>query len=178
MLIVADSKIPYLKGVFEPYADVRYLDPGEFTPETVRDADALIIRTRTKCDAALLEHSRVGIIASATIGMDHVDARWCSTHGIVGTNAAGCNAASVAQYMTSALLRLSLRHNVDLRGKTLGIVGCGHVGTKVAAAAAALGMNVLLNDPPRAEREGADGFVDLETIQRERSEERRVGKEC
>ena len=167
MLIVADSKIPFLRGVFEPYADVRYLEPDEFTPETVRDADALIIRTRTKCDAALLEHSRVSVIATATIGMDHIDAPWCMRHGIIYENAAGCNAASVAQYMTSALLRISLRHNVDLRGRTLGIVGCGHVGTNVAAAAAALGMNLLVNDPPRARREGNDGFVSLERIQQE-----------
>ncbi len=167
MLIVADSKIPYLKGVFEPCADVRHLDPREITPETVRDADALIIRTRTKCDAALLEHSRVSVIATATIGIDHIDLDWCGKRGIVCRNAAGCNAASVAQYMTSALLRVSLRHNVDLRGKTLGVVGCGHVGSKVAAAAYALGMNVLVNDPPRARREGPSGFVTLETIQNE-----------
>ena len=165
MLIVADSKIPFLKGVFEPYADIRYLDPGEIMPETVRDADALIVRTRTKCDAALLEHSRVSMIATATIGMDHIDANWCSRQGIQCCNAAGCNAASVAQHMTSALLRISLRHGVDLRGKTIGIVGCGHVGTKVAAAASMLGMNVLVNDPPRAEREGNAGFVTLEQIQ-------------
>ena len=167
MLIVADSKIPYLKGVLEPCADVRHLDPREITPETVRDADALIIRTRTKCDAALLEHSRVSVIATATIGIDHIDLDWCGKRGIVCRNAAGCNAASVAQYMTSALLRVSLRHNVDLRGKTLGVVGCGHVGSKVAAAAHALGMNVLVNDPPRARREGPSGFVTLETIQNE-----------
>lgn len=167
MLIVADSKIPYLKGVLEPCADVRHLDPREITPETVRDADALIIRTRTKCDAALLEHSRVSVIATATIGIDHIDLDWCGKRGIVCRNAAGCNAASVAQYMTSALLRVSLRHNVDLRGKTLGIIGCGHVGSKVAAAAYALGMNVLVNDPPRARREGPSGFVTLETIQNE-----------
>ena len=167
MLIVADSKIPYLEGVFEPYADIRYLDPGEFTPETVHNADALIIRTRTKCDAALLEHSRVSVIATATIGMDHIDTRWCIRHGIIVENAAGCNAASVAQYMASALLRVSLRHGVDLKRKTLGIVGCGHVGTNVAAAAAALGMNVLVNDPPRAEREGSDTFVSIKQIQQE-----------
>ena len=167
MLIVADSKIPYLKGVLEPCANVRHLDPREITPETVRDADALIIRTRTKCDAALLEHSRVSVIATATIGIDHINLDWCGKRGIVCRNAAGCNAASVAQYMTSALLRVSLRHNVDLRGKSLGVVGCGHVGSKVAAAAYALGMNVLVNDPPRARREGPSGFVTLETIQNE-----------
>ena len=167
MLILADSKIPFLRGVLDPYADVQYLDPGEFTPETVRDADALVIRTRTKCDAALLEGSRVSVIATATIGTDHIDMDWCGKRGIVCKNAAGCNAASVAQYMTSALLRMSLRHGVDLKGKTLGVIGCGHVGTKVAAAAYALGMNVLVNDPPRARREGPSGFVELETIQRE-----------
>jgi len=167
MLILADSKIPFLRGVLEPYADVRYLNPGEFTPETVRDADALIIRTRTKCDGALLEDSRVSVIATATIGIDHIDLDWCNKRGIICRNAAGCNAASVAQYMTSALLRMSIRHGVELRGKTLGVIGCGHVGTKVAAAAHALGMNLLLNDPPRARREGPSGFVDLETIQRE-----------
>ena len=167
MLIVADSKIPYLEGVFEPYANMCYLDPGKITPETVRDADALIVRTRTKCDAALLEHSRVGIVATATIGTDHIDTDWCNLHGIFCRNAAGCNAASVAQYMTSTLLRVSLRHNVELRRKTIGIVGCGNVGTKVAAAAAALGMNVLLNDPPRVRREKLTGFVELETIQSE-----------
>ena len=167
MLILADSKIPFLRGVLEPCADVRYLDPGEFTTETVRDADALIIRTRTKCDAALLEHSRVAVIATATIGTDHIDLDWCARRGIICENAAGCNAASVAQYMTSALLRMSLRHGVVLRGKTLGVIGCGHVGSKVAAAAYALGMNVLVNDPPRARREGPSGFVELETIQRE-----------
>ena len=167
MLIVADSKIPFLNSVFEPYADVRYLDPGEITPETVCDADALIIRTRTKCAATLLDGSRVSMIATATIGTDHIDAAYCAAHGIEWTGAPGCNAASVAQYMTSALLRVSLRHNVDLRGKTLGVIGCGNVGTKVAAAAAALGMNVLVNDPPRAEREGNTGFVPLERIQQD-----------
>ena len=167
MLIVADSKIPYLEGVFEPYADMRYLDPGEITPETVRDADALIIRTRTRCAAPLLDGSRVSMIATATIGTDHIDAAYCAVHGIEWTGAPGCNASSVAQYVTSALLRVSFRHNVDLRRKTIGIVGCGNVGTKVAAAAAALGMNVLVNDPPRAEREGNVGFVPLERIQQD-----------
>ena len=167
MLIAADSKIPFLKGVFEPFADVRYLDPAGFTPETIRGADALVIRTRTKCAAPLLDGSRVAMIATATIGADHIDAPYCAAHGIEWTNAPGCNAASVAQYVTSALLRISIRHDVALRGKTLGVVGCGNVGSKVAAAAAALGMNVLVNDPPRAEREGESGFVSLERIQQD-----------
>jgi len=167
MLIVADSKIPFLDGVFDPFAEVRLLPPDRIDAAAVRDADALVIRTRTKCDAALLEHSRVSMIATATIGTDHIDPAFCAAHGIEWTGAPGCNAASVAQYMTSALLRVSLRHDLDLRGKTLGVVGCGNVGSKVAAAAAALGMNVLVNDPPRAEREGSAGFVPLEELRRQ-----------
>ncbi len=167
MLIVADSKIPFLNGVFEPFAEVRYLPPDQIDAAAVRDADALVIRTRTRCAASLLDGSRVSMIATATIGTDHIDAGYCAAHGIEWTGAPGCNAASVAQYMVSALLRTALRHKLDLRGRTLGIIGCGNVGTKVAAAAAALGMNVLVNDPPRAEREGNIGFVPLERIQRE-----------
>jgi erythronate-4-phosphate dehydrogenase len=167
MLIVADSKIPFLNGVLEPFADVRYLPPDRISVDAVRDADALVIRTRTRCAAPLLDGSRVSMIATATIGTDHIDPAYCAAHGIEWTGAPGCNAASVAQHMTSALLRIALRHGMDLRGKTLGIVGCGNVGAKVAAAAAALGMNMLVNDPPRAEREGNVGFVPLERIQRE-----------
>ena len=167
MLIVADSKIPFLNGVFEPFAEVHYLPPDRIDAAAVHDADALIVRTRTRCAASLLDGSRVSMIATATIGTDHIDPAYCAVHGIEWTGAPGCNAASVAQYMTSALLRVSLRHKLELRGKTLGIVGCGNVGTKVAAAAAALGMNVLVNDPPRAEREGNVGFVPLERIQQD-----------
>lgn len=167
MLIVADSKIPFLNGVFEPFAEVRYLPPDRIDATAVRDADALIIRTRTHCAAPLLSGSRVSMIATATIGTDHIDSAYCAVNGIEWTGAPGCNAASVAQYMTSALLRVALRHNMDLRGKTLGVIGCGNVGTKVATAAAALGMNVLVNDPPRAEREGNTGFVPLERIQQD-----------
>ena len=166
MLIVADSKIPYLKGVFEPYADMRYLDPGEFTPETVRDADALIIRTRTKCDAALLEHSRVSVIATATIGMDHIDTRWCELAGITWKNAAGCNSSSVQQYIVSVLCTLTQRYGLHLEELTLGVVGVGHVGSKVAAAAKTLGMKVLLCDPPRARKEGPEQFVSLDELVR------------
>ena len=92
MKIVADKAIPFLQGVFEPYAEVVYREGGAICAEDVRDADALITRTRTRCDAALLEGSSVRIIASATIGVDHIDMQWCDSHGITVRNAAGCNA--------------------------------------------------------------------------------------
>ena len=164
MKIVCDNKIPFLKGVLEPYAEVIYMPGKETTPELVRDADAIITRTRTKCDAALLEGSSVKVIATATIGFDHIDTAWCEAHGIVWKNAPGCNSWSVKQYMGSVLATLARKHGFDLSGMTLGVVGVGNVGSKVAEIASLLGMKVLLNDPPRARREGPDGFVSLDEI--------------
>ena len=150
MKIVCDSKIPFLRGVFEPFAEVLYLPGGQTSPADVRDANALITRTRTRCDAALLAGSSVRVIASATIGYDHIDTAWCEAHGIRWANAPGCNAGSVEQYVAAALCTLSRRHGFPLAGRTLGVVGVGHVGSRVARMAAALGMRVLLCDPPRA----------------------------
>lgn len=126
------------------------------------DADALIVRTRTRCNANLLEGSRVKFIATATIGYDHIDTAYCAAHGIQWTNAPGCNAASVCQYIQSVLLLLQLEKGVQLDDMTIGVVGVGHVGTLVAEMARTWGMRVLLCDPPRADR-GEQGFVSLET---------------
>ena len=114
MKIVCDSKIPFLRGVFEPFAEVLYLPGGQTSPADVRDADALITRTRTRCDAALLAGSSVRVIASATIGYDHIDTAWCEAHGIRWANAPGCNAGSVEQYVAAALCALSRRHGFPL----------------------------------------------------------------
>ena len=164
MKIVCDDKIPFLRGVFEPCAEVVYLPGAAITAADVRDADALVVRTRTRCDASLLEGSSVRVIASATIGYDHIDTAYCEAHGIAWANAPGCNSGSVAQYVGSALAALSERFGLNLSAMTLGIVGVGHVGTKVARVAQALGMRVLLNDPPRAADEGPDGFFTLDEI--------------
>ena len=152
MKIVCDNKIPFLRGALEPYAEVVYLPGKETTAEVVRDADALITRTRTACNASLLEGSKVRVIATATIGFDHIDTSWCESHGIIWRNAPGCNSWSVKQYVTALLVTLARRRGLSLEGMTLGVVGVGNVGSKVAEAAEILGMKVLLNDPPR-ERE-------------------------
>lgn len=164
MKIVCDNKIPFLRGVLEPYAEVIYLPGKETTPEVVKDADALITRTRTACNEALLKDSAVKVIATATIGFDHIDTAWCEANGIIWRNAPGCNSWSVKQYISSVLVALAEKHGFSLEGKTLGVVGVGNVGSKVAVAARALGMKVLLNDPPRAREEGPDGFVSLEEV--------------
>ena len=167
MKIVCDDKIPFLRGVLEPFAEVVYLPGKQTTAEVVRDADAIITRTRTKCDAALLAGSSVKVIATATIGFDHIDTAWCERNGIIWRNAPGCNSWSVKQYIASVLVSLARRHGLDLRSMTLGVVGVGNVGSKVAEVGRAFGMRVLLNDPPRARTEGGEAFTDLDTLLRE-----------
>lgn len=164
MKIVCDDKIPFLRGVFEPYAEVVYMPGAGIDAGAVHDADALVIRTRTECGASLLEGSSVRVIATATIGFDHIDTAWCAANGIIWENAPGCNSWSVRQYMGSVLVNLALRRGLDLSGMTLGVVGAGNVGSKVADIAALLGMKVLENDPPRARREAAGAFVSLDEV--------------
>lgn len=159
--IIADDKIPFLKGVLEPLAEVLYLSPKEITKETVKDADALLVRTRTKCNADLLKDSKVKFIATATIGYDHIDAAYCDSQNIKWMSAPGCNSSSVQQYIASALVTIAAREKFKLADTTLGIVGVGNVGSKVEKLASALGMKVLLNDPPRARKEGGNQFVPL-----------------
>lgn len=164
MKIVADNKIPFLAGALEPYADVIYLPGSETTPQVVADADAVITRTRTICNEGLLKGSRVKMIATATIGFDHIDTAWCNANGIEWTNAPGCNSWSVQQYIASLLVNLAQTFGFDCKDKTLGVIGVGNVGSKVAHIAELLGFKVLLNDPPRAAKEGPAGFTDLETL--------------
>ena len=167
MKFIIDDKIPHIKGALEPYAEVLYLSGDKISKQDVQGADGLIIRTRTLCNAALLKGSRVRFIATATIGYDHIDTDFCREEGIFWTNAAGCNAQSVAQYVMSAVVTLSLKYKFDLKSKTVGIVGVGNVGRQVATFSEILGMKVLLNDPPREEQEGKNSFVTLKQIKEE-----------
>ena len=167
MKIVADNTIPFLKGIAEPVAEVEYLASSDFSPRSIRDADVLIVRSIDKCTRALLEGSRVRLITTATIGFDHIDTAYCAEAGITWKNAPGCNAVSVAQYVLSSLITVALRRGEPLQGKTLGIVGAGHVGQALEKLCTAYGMYVLRNDPPRAEAEGSAGFVSLRAIAEE-----------
>jgi erythronate-4-phosphate dehydrogenase len=159
--IVADNKIPFLYGVLDPYAEISYLAGAKTDHTQVKDADALITRTRTKCNASILKGSKVKMIATATIGFDHIDTNYCAQNNIEWTNAPGCNAGSVKQYIASVLATIKLRKGVHLEGKTLGIIGVGNVGSKIKDLGHALGMKVLLNDPPRAEQEGSSNYTEL-----------------
>lgn len=184
-----------MKGIFENECEVEYYPGSEITPQRVKDADALIVRTRTKCNAQLLEGSKVKVIASATIGTDHIDRAWCQSHNIALFNAPGCNSGGVLQYFLTALFKcLSTRElwqkflnyapvagsasagaaegaaagsvagvdgtpdgaataagdsAVESAPFTVGVIGVGNVGSKVAAACESLGFEVLRNDPPK-----------------------------
>lgn len=159
--IIIESNIPFIKGILEPVAHVRYLSPEQFTPEAVKDADALIVRTRTRCDASLLADSRCSFIATATIGTDHIDLDYCQRRGITVVNAPGCNAPAVAQYLFASIAQVIDR---PIDTYTIGIVGVGHVGKIVEQWARQLGMRVLLCDPPRADVECSNNFVSLEAV--------------
>ncbi len=162
MKIVADINIPYIKGVLEPYAEVVYLKGAAIGAADVRDADALLVRTRTRCDAALLKGSNVRFIGTATIGCDHIDTVWCRSNGIEVAAAAGSNAGGVLQWIGAALVMLSAESNRSPEDTTLGVVGVGHVGSLVAGYARRWGFKVVCSDPPREEAEGlgrGDGFL-------------------
>lgn len=165
MKIVIDRAIPFIEGVFEPYVStVLYKEGSEISHEDIADADALVIRTRTKCNAELLEGTNVRIISTATIGTDHIDIQWCESHGILIRNAAGCNAGGVMNYVFSALYGAAARNSMPLFGATLGIIGVGSVGSRVEAMARQLGFKLLLCDPPREAVEGPARFCSLDEL--------------
>jgi len=167
MKIVADDKIPFLKGVLEPYAKVEYLPGKSIENSHLIDADALLTRTRTCCNENLLKHTSIQFVGTATIGYDHIDTVWCEKQGIVWKNAPGCNASSVNQYIATTLVNLSDKFKFSLKDKALGVVGIGNVGSKVVHTAELMGMRVYLCDPPRVRSEGACSFISLEGIIRE-----------
>lgn len=152
MKIVVDDKIPFIReAISQISTDVIYKPGIAISPDDIHDADALIIRTRTRCDEALLKGSKVSFIATATIGYDHLDIEYLKRTHITWTNCPGCNANSVGQYIHSCLLLLEKEKGYDLSKTTVGLVGVGHVGHAVIEAIRPLGVQILLNDPPQKE---------------------------
>lgn len=142
--IIIDKGIPFLEGVFPSEIEVLHLSPEEITPLAVRNADALIIRTRTYINEGLLYGSKVRFIATATIGFDHIDQDYCRKAGIYWTSCPGCNAQAVCDYVEEAISSIDF----GSRNLTIGIIGYGQVGKLVAQMASSKGYHVLLSDPP------------------------------
>ena len=164
MKFVIDNAIPFIKGVFEPYADVSYIDGEDITRTDIRDADALVIRTRTRCDARMLRGSRVKMIATTTIGVNNIDMDYCTRHGIHVQNASGTVSGAVMNYVFSALYGAASRKSISLTGAVFGILGVGNVGGRVEQSARMLGFKVLRYDPWRARTEGPEDFCDLDSL--------------
>ncbi len=164
MKIICATSIPFAGEVFGPLGDLQVLDPSRITPAVVRDADILIARSTLKINAALLEGSKIKFAGTCTIGHDHMDAAYLEKSGIAWTAAPGCNANSVAEYLTAALLHLARKHGFQLLDKTIGIIGVGNVGSRVLKKAGALGLRVLLNDPPLYEHSGDPAYRPLDEL--------------
>ena len=160
--IAAHCDIPFLKGVLEPFARMTYVEGSRIAHDDLADADALIIRTRTRCDAKLLEGTPVRLIATATIGYDHIDADYCAGRGIEVVTAQGCNARGVLQYVSAALYELSRRDAWSPHRMTLGVVGAGNVGSLVAEYGKRFGFRVLCCDPPKAALDPQGGYLPLD----------------
>ncbi|MHC4715070.1 MAG: 4-phosphoerythronate dehydrogenase PdxB [Planctomycetota bacterium] len=164
MKIIADENIPYVGEAFGSLGEVTALAGRRITPEAVADADALLVRSVTKVDRGLLEGSRVRFVGTATIGTDHIDTAYLRRRRTRFAAAPGCNATSVAEYVTAALLVLARRGGCALKAKSIGIVGVGNVGSRVAVRAKALGMKVVLNDPPLARKTKNRKYVPIARV--------------
>ncbi|WP_353570912.1 4-phosphoerythronate dehydrogenase PdxB [Candidatus Albibeggiatoa sp. nov. BB20] len=165
MNILADENIPLVVSAFSTIGDVHTIEGRNITPQDLTDIDILLVRSVTKVDKQLLKGSKVCFVGTATIGFDHIDLDYLRQNNIGFASAPGCNANSAAEYVISTLLVLGQQNNFELRDKTVGIIGCGNVGSNVLQKLQALGVHCLVNDPPlQAAQNNTETFVDLETV--------------
>lgn len=164
MKILADENIPHIVSAFSTIGTVHTIAGRTITPKDLKNIDILLVRSVTKVDKQLLNGSAVRFVGTATIGFDHIDLDYLKQHNIGFASAPGCNANSAAEYVLSTLLVLAQQQHFKLRDKTIGIIGCGNVGSNVLQKLQALGVRCLVNDPPLQEAQNRDAFVDLETV--------------
>ena len=150
MKIVCAETVLLGREAFSNAGTTVVIPDREITRDDLLDADALLVRSKTKTNAELLGGTPVQFVGSATAGTDHMDTAWLESNGFYWCASPGCNANSVSEYVIAALLVLGRRHGLDLESRTIGVIGCGQVGSRVAAKCEALGMRVLRNDPPLA----------------------------
>lgn len=164
MKIVADENMPYAQTLFGQLGDVSLVAGRKLNSALLADADALMVRSVTKVNQALLTDSKISFVGSATAGIDHIDDNWLREQGISFSGAPGCNAIAVVEYVFSALLMLAERNRFELKNKTVGIIGVGNVGSRLNDRLNTLGINTLLCDPPRARIDSSETFWPLEKL--------------
>jgi erythronate-4-phosphate dehydrogenase len=164
MRIFADANIPFVRECLSSVGDIQVLSGREITPQVVAKADALLVRSITPVNERLLSGSTVRFVGTATIGFDHVDAAYLARNGIGFASAPGSNANSAAEYVIAGLLEVARRRDIGLEGKSIGVIGVGNVGSRVASKCEALGMEVRRNDPPLARQTGDPKYVPIEAL--------------
>jgi len=164
MKIIADENIPFVKECFSSAGEITTIHGRKITPDILKDADALLVRSITKVNKDLLDGTNVKFVGTATIGFEHIDTDYLALRKIGFASAPGSNANSVAEYITSALLNLADKYKFDISQKSIGIVGVGNVGSRVEKKTKALGMKVVLNDPPLKRKTGAEKYRPIEEI--------------
>ena len=162
--LIVDENIALAAEIFNQFGDVKFVSGRYITNSLLKDIDILIVRSITNVDEELLKNTSVKFVGTATIGIDHIDLDYLKKNNIIFADAKGCNSFSVAEYVVAALLNFSVKYDFLLKDKSIGIVGVGNVGSKVATFAEALGMNVLLNDPPLQRNGDRRNFVELDEI--------------
>jgi erythronate-4-phosphate dehydrogenase len=164
MKIISDANIPFVKDCFSSIGEVEVFPGREITRDVVGDADCLLVRSVTKVDSDLLAGSKVRFVGTATIGFDHIDIEYLARNKIGFASAPASNANSAAEYVIAGLLEIGRKYKIRLDGKSIGIVGVGNVGSRVAKKCTALGMKVLLNDPPLQRETGDAKYLPLEAL--------------
>ena len=164
MKILVDENMPYARELFSRLGEVRAVPGRPIPTDALTDADALMVRSVTKVNEALLGDKAIKFVGTATAGTDHVDQSWLTQAGIGFSAAPGCNAIAVVEYVFSALLMLAERDGFALADRTVGIVGVGNVGGRLQKRLEALGIKTLLCDPPRADNGDEGDFRSLDEL--------------
>lgn len=162
--IIIDENILFAQEAFNHLGTVETYPGRSISNQLLKDADILIVRSITKVDENLLKDTNIKFVGTATIGTDHIDLDYLKKNKIAFADASGCNAFSVAEYVVASLFHLSTKFDFKIKDKSIGIVGTGNVGSKVAHFSESLGMKVLLNDPPLERNGDPRKFVSLSEI--------------
>lgn len=164
MQIIADENIPLVELAFANLGEVRTVAGRDLSHADLGEAEILLVRSVTSVNEKLLANSAIRFVGTATIGLDHIDLAYLHHRGIGFASAPGCNATAAAEYVISALLVIAERQGFNLADKTVGIIGCGNVGSRVLKKLTALNINCLVYDPPQQAQRGEFDYVDLEMV--------------
>jgi len=164
MIIVADENITFAREAFGSLGDGVLVEGRSLRKENLEGAEVLIVRSVTKINEELLKGTGVKFVGTATIGDDHVDKEFLKREGVFFTNAEGCNANSVVDYFLCALIHLLNKYHLDPTNLSVGVVGVGRIGGRVAELCEQFGMRVFLNDPPLKRKSGDSKYLPLEKV--------------